>query len=639
MKNRMKSALVAIITLLFVFGNSNLTTLKLQAAEEKQYIPLNQEVTVKGKDFYFEVPCNGKLELEWERGVASVYQGEKEIGYVGSGCGCRVSEGEYRIELFDENTITLKFTSESSSVYEQEENDTFDTANDIVVNSLYYGNCNRKTSGAYEDDYYKFTLFSSGSIYIDTMMENSSIEKFTLYGEDENMNVTEITSFRTHFDYDVYQQTSRKVRVIPGTYYVKVTPTSASTDYQFKVVYNPETPNSYETEANNVQEIANSMLPNVGYTGNIQSEDDVDYYKVILPSKGKVKLRLQTPRQTMDKMFHAELMQVLYNGELQTMDNVYSSENPVTFGNEYILDEGEYYIKVTSGYSAYFEDEYTHIDYNIQCVYDEMTLVESINIFCEQEELMIGDTVTLVAEIFPENVKNKDLEWSSSDIKVAKVDQNGNVTCINLGQAIIIAKATDGSDVYGEYCVVVNKRLVEEIEVSLPEETIMVGEKIQAKAIVLPSNADNTSIIWESSNPKVAKVSSTGMITALKAGKTSIKAIAEDGSGVVGSITLTVEKKKSSDATLKSLSITNGKLNKEFDSKRTKYVLTLNKNTESVKITPEASSKYAVVTINGKKAKNVTVKVAAGKSKKVKIKVVAENGETKIYTIKVVRKN
>ena len=67
------------------------------------------------------------------------------------------------------------------------------------------------------------------------------------------------------------------------------------------------------------------------------------------------------------------------------------------------------------------------------------------------------------------------------------------------------------------------------------------GQTAQLSASVLPSNAENKSITWNSSNTNVATVSSDGFITALANGNTTIIATALDGSGKSGSCTVTVE--------------------------------------------------------------------------------------------------
>ena len=67
------------------------------------------------------------------------------------------------------------------------------------------------------------------------------------------------------------------------------------------------------------------------------------------------------------------------------------------------------------------------------------------------------------------------------------------------------------------------------------------GQTAQLLASVLPNNAENKSITWNSSNTNVATVSSDGFITALANGNTTITATTLDGSGKSGSCTVTVE--------------------------------------------------------------------------------------------------
>lgn len=59
--------------------------------------------------------------------------------------------------------------------------------------------------------------------------------------------------------------------------------------------------------------------------------------------------------------------------------------------------------------------------------------------------LYVGDTETLTATVAPDNATNKAVTWTSSDSTVATVDQNGVVTALARGTAVITATAADGS--------------------------------------------------------------------------------------------------------------------------------------------------------------------------------------------------
>lgn len=59
--------------------------------------------------------------------------------------------------------------------------------------------------------------------------------------------------------------------------------------------------------------------------------------------------------------------------------------------------------------------------------------------------IMVGETITLSAEITPSNATCKTLTWKSSDKSIATVNQNGVVKGIKPGEVRITATATDGS--------------------------------------------------------------------------------------------------------------------------------------------------------------------------------------------------
>ena len=75
------------------------------------------------------------------------------------------------------------------------------------------------------------------------------------------------------------------------------------------------------------------------------------------------------------------------------------------------------------------------------------------------------------------------------------------------------------------------------------------GQTLQLTATVSPSNASNKSVKWTSSNTKVATVSSSGKVTAVANGNTTITATAADGSGKKDICAVTVNIPKPADPT------------------------------------------------------------------------------------------
>lgn len=87
-----------------------------------------------------------------------------------------------------------------------------------------------------------------------------------------------------------------------------------------------------------------------------------------------------------------------------------------------------------------------------------------------------------------------------------------------------------------------DKVSVEKITLNHTESTITVGTTLELKAQVVPVNATNAALRWSSSDNGVASVSPTGVVTAHKAGTSTITVLAQDGSGVSASCKVTVIK-------------------------------------------------------------------------------------------------
>ena len=129
------------------------------------------------------------------------------------------------------------------------------------------------------------------------------------------------------------------------------------------------------------------------------------------------------------------------------------------------------------------------------------------------------ETVQLTATVEPSNADNKAVTWTTSDAAIATVDQTGRVTAVAEGNCIITCLAIDGSGVKAECKVNVNINnsiLITSIEFSEPSMYLVVNGTRTLWAYVLPNDASNIEVIWESSNTSVATVeaNSAGVVTA-----------------------------------------------------------------------------------------------------------------------------
>lgn len=81
---------------------------------------------------------------------------------------------------------------------------------------------------------------------------------------------------------------------------------------------------------------------------------------------------------------------------------------------------------------------------------------------------------------------------------------------------------------------------VEEVLINNTSTTLNVGGNINLVANVVPSNADNTSISWVSSNPNVSSVNSFGLVTAISSGFATIFAYSSENSDIYATCDVTV---------------------------------------------------------------------------------------------------
>ena len=145
--------------------------------------------------------------------------------------------------------------------------------------------------------------------------------------------------------------------------------------------------------------------------------------------------------------------------------------------------------------------------------------VSSINLDKTNLTLEKGETATLTAFVSPNEATDKTVQWTSSDTSVASVDQNGQVTAVNSGNATITATAGD----FSATCVISVIIPVASITMSSTELTLRIGETALLEATILPEDATDKTVVWDSSNPNVATVDG-GKITALNFGVTVITA-------------------------------------------------------------------------------------------------------------------
>ena len=158
--------------------------------------------------------------------------------------------------------------------------------------------------------------------------------------------------------------------------------------------------------------------------------------------------------------------------------------------------------------------------------------------------------------ILPENAGIKELEWSSENPEVATIDANGIVTGKEIGQTVITAKTKDGTDITASTtCTVLP--FVETMTFAEPSVSIVKTKDKTIKLTLEPVEA-NKQMVWTSSDESVATVAQNmnavypleAIVVAHKVGKATIKAEAQDGSGVSAACEVEVTPLMASDISL-----------------------------------------------------------------------------------------
>lgn len=158
-------------------------------------------------------------------------------------------------------------------------------------------------------------------------------------------------------------------------------------------------------------------------------------------------------------------------------------------------------------------------------------------------ELEVGEVSLLEATVYPDDATDKTVTWASSNSEVASISENGKITALAVGSATITATA----GAYSKTCQVqvsaaTEKTYVTSITLSPAKLSLAEGETYYLSKTVLPYDANNRNVIWESSNPAIVKVSG-GSVTAVSEGNAKITATACDGSNIKGICNITVTKK------------------------------------------------------------------------------------------------
>lgn len=151
-------------------------------------------------------------------------------------------------------------------------------------------------------------------------------------------------------------------------------------------------------------------------------------------------------------------------------------------------------------------------------VHEEKKVTHKIELSADKEYLSAKDEEELKLSVLLDGAETTEtIEYVSSDEKVATVD-NGIVKAVGVGDATITAKyegAEDSIEVKGIIP-------ISTIKFTSTSSSIRVGNELQLKLQVTPSDASIDTLIYSSSDDETATVNKNGIVTGKSKGKVTI---------------------------------------------------------------------------------------------------------------------
>ena len=171
--------------------------------------------------------------------------------------------------------------------------------------------------------------------------------------------------------------------------------------------------------------------------------------------------------------------------------------------------------------------------------------VEEIRLSVDNRVINKNEISKINVEIYPQDAKDQKLKYISSNEKVVKVDDYGNIYGISSGTAKITVRAISNGVEASIDIEVYSK--VTGIELNVKNITLQEGDNYQILANIEPEDANNKNVKYISENSDIASVDNTGKISANKTGNTNIKVCSEEDENINKVISVNVIEKISED--------------------------------------------------------------------------------------------
>lgn len=166
--------------------------------------------------------------------------------------------------------------------------------------------------------------------------------------------------------------------------------------------------------------------------------------------------------------------------------------------------------------------------------------------------MLVGSDSTIKFSISPNDATNPRVRWVSYDESVAVVSQQGKITAVSVGEAVIAvtpeigfgpaeATATITVKVVSEVVKATSIKITTKNYDDTPLSQIYEKDKVQLTYEILPANHTYSHVTWSSGDESIATVTETGLVTGIKPGNVVIYGEThEPGGGIKQAVNLTI---------------------------------------------------------------------------------------------------
>ena len=252
-----------------------------------------------------------------------------------------------------------------------------------------------------------------------------------------------------------------------------------------------------------------------------------------------------------------------------------------------------------------------------------------------QSQMAVGEKQLLSITVLPMDATDQTLTFSSSDESVAKINGMGRITALKAGVTEIVVSCGDVIEKFGLTVTDAGKE-VRDIDLGDCPKELEVGSSQLLTVTVIPEEAIQEKVTYQSSDVNVASVNEIGRITGISVGDAVITVSC---GSVKKDLSIKVVEKKSDEIPVTDIEIADHEDKLEVDKTMTLSATVLPADATDSKVQYKSSDeKIATVNSSGEvkgiSKGNVIITVSAGKvTKNVKLTVKVATTEIKLDSV------